>query len=188
MPQEYLEKITQLNIQNLGLARATALTIRSIKKKEFIEKITRINSPISQRVKDKDIAKIVLAILCLGEASKSTRGNVFCLGNTDPKIIKLFLNLMKICFPDFSSKKIRCTIQCRADQNQVELEKYWLKVTEIPKENFYKTRTDPRSIGKPTLRKGYMGVLKIDYLDNKKQLELESLADLIYNQLHGPVV
>lgn len=184
LPKEYLEKITQLNIQNLGIARATSMAIRHARREEFANKITRINLPISKKVLDKDIAKIVLAILCLGEASKSIRSNVFCLGNTDHRIIELFIYLLRMCFSDFDPNRLRCTIQCRADQDIRLLEKYWQKITNIPPLYFHKTRIDPRTIGKPTLRKNYMGVLKVDYLDTKKQLELESLADLIYNQLH----
>ena len=80
-------------------------------------------------------------------------------------------------------KKFRCTVMCRADQNIKELEKYWQEKSGIPKEQFYKTRIDARSIGKPTKKVGYKGVLKVDYMDTKIQLELESLADLLYNQL-----
>lgn len=185
LPPNYLEKITALNIKNLGIARATSLAVRSAKKEELLKNIFKINSPIAKLSQNTKIAKIILSILCLGEASKSTRGSVFSLGNTDPKVLHLFLDLMKICFSDFNPKKIRCTIQCRADQNIKQLERFWQVTLNIPKSNFYKTRIDSRTIGKPTLRKHYKGVLKIDYLDTKKQLELESLADLLYNQVHS---
>ena len=72
---------------------------------------------------------------------------------------------------------------CRADQNIEELEKYWQGKTGIPKKQFYKARFDIRSVGKPTKKEGYKGVLKVDYINTKIQLELESLANLIYNQL-----
>jgi hypothetical protein len=74
-------------------------------------------------------------------------------------------------------------VQCRADQNIEELEKFWLDITKIPKKQFYKAQIDPRTVGKPTLNKNYKGVLKVDYFDTRIQLELESLANLVYNQL-----
>ncbi len=58
-----------------------------------------------------------------------------------------------------------------------------MKITGIPKRLFYKTRIDSRTVGKPTLKKDYKGVLRVDYFDTKVQLDLESLADLIYNRL-----
>ncbi len=62
-----------------------------------------------------------------------------------------------------------------------ELEKYWMNVTKVPKRLFYKSRIDPRTIGKPTRKKEYKGVLKIDYFDSKVQHDLESLENLMYN-------
>ena len=111
------------------------------------------------------------------------------MGSSDPRIIIIFLTLLKKCF-SFKQAKVRCTVQCRADQNVEELERFWLDVTKIPQEQFYKAQIDPRTIGKPTKKVDYKGVLKIDYLDIKVQLELESLANLVYNQLKlelGPV-
>ena len=84
-------------------------------------------------MQNREIAKIALAMLCLGEASK-TRGS-FSLGSTDPRIITLFIELLKKCFT-FDLEKIRCTVQCRADQNIELLETYWLNITKIPKKLF----------------------------------------------------
>ena len=62
----------------------------------------------------------------------------------------------------------------------------------VPKRLFYPTRVDSRTVGKPTLKSNYKGVLKINYFDTRVQLELEALADLVYNKLlhkvTGPVV
>ncbi|MBI4079144.1 MAG: hypothetical protein HY429_02505 [Candidatus Levybacteria bacterium] len=80
-------------------------------------------------------------------------------------------------------EKIRCTVQCRADQDIIVLEKFWLDVTKIPRRLFYKAQIDPRTRGKPTKKKDYKGVLRIDYFDTKVQLELESLAQLVYNEM-----
>lgn len=122
-------------------------------------------------------------MLCLGEASKYKASKSFSLGNSDPRIIYIFLSLLKKCF-DFNIEKVRCTVQCRADQNIKDLEQYWIKETGVPKRLFYKTRIDPRTIGKPTKKKDYKGVLRVNYIDTRVQLELESLANLIYNQLN----
>ncbi|MBI5452730.1 hypothetical protein HY945_04665 [Candidatus Gottesmanbacteria bacterium] len=183
LPPKYVEKISKLNATNLDRGRKTAWIINSIKRKEFLEGLSKINHPIAEKIKDKEIAKIALAMLCLGEASKyATGGGRFSLGSSDHKIIVILLELLKICF-DVDMKKIRATVQCRADQNTANLERYWRKITGIPKGLFYKPLIDPRTKGKPTKRKNYMGVLRIDYFDTKLQLELESLAELVYNNL-----
>ena len=126
---------------------------------------------------------IALAMLCLGEASKSkTKHRQFSFGNSDSRIITIFLQLLKRT-NEFNPTKIRCTVQCRADQNTTDLEAFWQKITRITKTQFYPTRTDPRTIGKPTANSNYKGVLVVDYYNRKVQLMLESLANLIFNQL-----
>ena len=92
------------------------------------------------------------------------------------------MELIKKCF-QFDLEKVRCTVQCRADQNTDDLVKFWMSHTKIPKRLFYKAKIDPRTIGKPTLKKDYKGVLRVDYFDSNVHLTLESLADLVYNQL-----
>lgn len=189
LPSNYAERISKINLSNLGKARSTAVEINKIKREEFFDQINSINMPIALKIHDNDTAKIALSMLCLGEASKYGNGSAFSLGNSDHRIITLFIELLKICLSTFDSKKIRCTVQCRADQDVEKLEGYWQKITKIQKSQFYKTRIDPRTIGKPTKRKGYCGVLRVDYFDRKIQHELESLAQLVYNQVQeGPVV
>jgi hypothetical protein len=191
LPKGYRERIDDLNLQGLSKGRRIASEMIRIKHDEFFKKIRKKNLPISRKIQHIPTAKIALAMLCLGEASKYnpiTR-RAFSLGNTDPRIILLFLGLLRQCFP-FNIEKVRATVQCRADQDPVALKDYWQKTTSIPTRLFYKPLIDPRTKGKPTKKPGYHGVLRVDYFDTKVQLELESLADLVYNQVHstGPVV
>ena len=189
LPKHYYRKISKLNIEHLKKARLTAAEVSKIKRQKFLSKLDKINSTTADLIHNHKIAKIALATLCLGEASKYKPGRSFNLGNSDPKIIVIFFALLKICF-DFNLEKVRCTVQCRADQNVEELEEFWRGVTGVPKRLFYKTRIDPRTIGKPTKKIDYKGVLRVDYLDTKVQLELESLSDLIYTKFqlgYGPV-
>lgn len=187
LPKSYTDRIAALNINNLNKARLVAHEINKIKREELLKEIKNANLPIAEKVQNREIAKIALAMLCLGEASK-TRGS-FSLGSTDPRIITLFIELLKKCFT-FDLEKIRCTVQCRADQDIELLETYWLNITKIPKRLFYKARIDPRTKGKQTRKKNYMGVLRVDYFSTKVQIELETLAHLLYNQFaqNGPVV
>lgn len=190
LPVNYAKRIADLNLNNLNKGRFIAQEINKIKREEFFKKIEQKNLPIAIAIKNLEAAKIALAMLCLGEARKYTpKGGTFSLGSSDPRIIVIFLELLKICF-NFNLEKVRCTVQCRADQNTDALEKFWISVTDIPKRLFYNTRIDPRTIGKPTKKKSYKGVLKVDYFDTKVHLELESLAQLIYNfldKVKGPV-
>jgi hypothetical protein len=183
LSKEQKERISDINLTNLKKGRSLAFRNNQLKRKEYFKFINIINTPISKGIYDKKVAKIALAMLCLGEARKSHNksNQSFNLGNSDPRIILIFFKLLKYCF-NFDINKIRCTVQCRADQDTGVLEKYWIDITGIPKRLFYKARIDPRTKGKPTLKKEYKGVLRIDYFDRKVQHDLESLANLIYNQ------
>lgn len=189
LPEGYHAKIEKLNKDHLNKARLIAVESNKLKRQEFLDNLDEINLAIVESIYSVETAKIALAMLCLGEASKYKTKSAFSLGNSDPRIIIIFITLLKMCF-SFNLEKVRCTVQCRADQNIEELEKYWQDVTEIPKRLFYKTSIDPRTIGKPTKKTDYKGVLRVYYLDSKVHLDLESLANLVYNQLHlnkGPV-
>lgn len=189
LPSNYSERISKLNIDNLNKARLIATEINKIKREEFLKMLNYKNSPVVKEIYNANTGKIALAMLCLGEASKYTsKSSAFSLGSSDPRIIIIFLELLKRCF-DFNLEKIRCTVQCRADQNVEELKLFWMETTKIPERLFYKAQIDPRTKGKPTKKKNYKGVLRVDYFDTKVQLELESLANLMYNVLiKGPVV
>lgn len=175
------EKLLRNVTEKLNIARIKAVKVNKEKRKVFFKSLDTINLPISNKVRDRDTAKIALAMLCLGEASKYGSGAAFYLGSANSKIIVLFIKLLKRCFV-IDTSKFRFTIQCRADQDSVKLEKYWRKIVGIENGQFYKTRIDSRTIGKPTNNTDYKGVLRVDYLDTKVQLELESLANLLYNQ------
>lgn len=181
LPKSYFDKVGKINFENLSRARSGAWEVNRMKRKRFLDGLDKINEPIAQEIRGKPIAKIALAMLCLGEASKYGTGSTFSLGSSNPKIILLFLFWLRQCF-DFKEEKVRCTVQCRADQDTLDLERYWQNITGLPKRLFYKTRIDPRTIGKPTKKPDYKGVLKVDYLDTKVQLELESLIKLVYNK------
>ena len=125
---------------------------------------------------DNHIQKLILSVLYLGEGSKSKSTQNLSLGSSSPKIIKLYLSLLKSCFQTDISK-FRIRIQCRDDQDITKLENFWHEVTQISKNQFYPTYIDKRSIGKPTLHKDYMGVCAVMYFDRSIQFELELLSD-----------
>ncbi len=190
--QKYADSLRQevLLLRKLGKtyseicheAREKAILVNKIKHQKYLKSIEDKNKPVSYKIQNFATAKIALAMLCLGEATKSIRSRRFAFGNSNPKIVLLFLNLLKNCYT-IDLNKMRCRVQCRSDQQTQELEDYWHKVTKIPKEYFYKTYVDKRTVSKPTLRSEYKGVFVIDYFDKNIQLELESLAELVYNNV-----
>lgn len=177
LPTEYNHKIKEIIKNNAAKGRAVALLVNKKKRKQYLETISRRNAHLPKLLKDKDVAKLTLAILYLTEGSRKQRGSL-TLGNSDPMIIRLFLKLLRLCYV-VDEEKLRCTLQCRADQKIKELEEFWSKTTNIPLNLFYKAQIDPRTIDRPSKNLDYKGVCRINYFSANVFNELKSIYDLV---------
>lgn len=171
-------KIEQNVIKKLIVAREKSIISYQKRKIDYFTKIENRNKYLINILNNnKDAAKLVLSVLHLGEGSKNRRGSMQ-MGNSDPGIIKLFLRLMKTCY-DIDKFKFRCTILCRADQDIKKLENFWIHTTGINKKQFYKTRIDPRTIGKPSRKLDYKGVCVINYFSADVYYDLLTLGKMM---------
>ncbi|MDO8574802.1 MAG: hypothetical protein Q7R61_00785 [bacterium] len=163
-------------IDNINRSRKIALATNRKKREKYLKTVTDRVWHFKKLIEDKNIAKIVAAALYMGEGKKSNSSVVF--GNSDPKVISLFLRLLRNCY-NIDENKFRCTLQCRADQDIKTLEKFWSKTTGIPLKKFYKARVDPRTLGKPSRKPDYKGVCRIDYFSADIFNELMKIAEII---------
>jgi hypothetical protein len=181
LSKDALEKLNNSISENIKKAHVAAANAKKEKRIKYLEEIKNKVSHLKKIKNSKDIAKIILAVLYLGEGSKNRRSMM--LGNSDPKIIKLFLKLLRLCY-SVDESKFRCTLQCRADQNIEELEKFWQKITGIRPDKFYKARIDPRTIGKKSKKLDYKGVCRIDYFSADVFNEIKIIMEIICNLGH----
>lgn len=177
LPKSYGTKISRLNKNNLIKAQRMAVEANKTKRLLFIDNINRKNQELVKNL-GKDSLKIALAMLYLGEGSKWKSHRGLMLGSSDPNVILLYVNLLKVCY-EIDKHRLGCRVQYRADQDIRKLERYWSKTTGIPLRNFYKTKPDPRTVGKPTRRNDYMGVCVVTCGGTEIQLELASLAETL---------
>ncbi|MBU4375939.1 MAG: hypothetical protein KKD29_00495 [Candidatus Omnitrophica bacterium] len=188
--QGWVKNIKLTRGQKLRLAKkAIACGNKGLQKalKRNRDKLAKWKENIRQRAvkysnisnKRSDLAKLVCGILYLCEGAKypSTRHLVF--GSTDPRMIKLFLNLLRNNF-HVDENKFRCRIMHRYDQNGDALEIYWSKLTGIPLRQFYKSYKDKRTKGKATKNKEYKGVCSVQYFSTDVQYELQSIGEALY--------
>jgi hypothetical protein len=112
------------------------------------------------------------------QLKKSCERGTLCLGNSNPDIIRLFLRLLRKCFP-IDKKKFRCTVQHRADQDSKMLKLFWSEVTHIPLDQFYCYKPDERTISLTTKKVDYKGVCRIDYLSTAVYNEVQVIAGLL---------
>lgn len=179
LPKFYQQKIDIINTGNREKGRRVALIVSRIKREKYLQLVNDRNSHLILAVKNKDTAKIALAMLYLGEGSKNPKRGSLMFGNSDPLVMNLFLRLLRYCYK-IDESKFRCTLQCRADQNIKKLEKFWSQIIKIPLSQFYKARIDPRTIGKPSKKLDYKGVCRIDYFSADLYIELLQIPKIIY--------
>ena len=173
------ERIKQKIIDSgkIGRPLAVAANHRKIEQwKEGVRNSVKHFENIS--LKNPKLGKLVCGLLYLCEGSKypSTRCLVF--GNSDPWIIRCFINLLRNSF-NIDEEKLRCRIMYRYDQNLKELNEYWSNVTRIPLHNFYKSKPDSRTKGKSTLKNDYKGICAVHYLNTNLQFKLQSIGEII---------
>lgn len=165
--------------ENCQKGREVACMVNARRRQEYLNSIVNRNKYLIKIFRNKDVAKIALSMLYLGEGYKK---NALRFGNSDSFTISLFLNLLRKCYK-IDENKLRCTILCRADQNINKLEMFWQNITNIPSCQFYKTRIDPRTIGKPSKKLDYNGVCVIDYFSTDIFWDLIKIPKVIF----GPV-
>jgi hypothetical protein len=178
LPKEYINKFKLIELDNLKKARIFSLASKEKIQKDRFNKIRDDNKHLLNLKYNNDTAKIILAILYLCEGTKSKKNASITLGNSDPLIINLFLQLLRFCY-NIDESKFRCTVQCRHDQNINRLESYWSDITKIPRKQFYEARIDPRSIGKKSLKPDYKGVCRINYFSSDIFWNLTIIGEII---------
>ncbi|KKT82196.1 MAG: hypothetical protein A3B99_03595 [Candidatus Yanofskybacteria bacterium RIFCSPHIGHO2_02_FULL_44_12b] len=100
--------------------------------------------------------------------------------NTNPEIIKLFLNFLRNDI-GLDESRLRLQLQIHEGDNQEEIEKFWSKLTKISRNRF--TKTIIRPAGNKTGKS--RGTCKIRYSDKKKYLVLDSLLKDLLIQVIG---
>lgn len=159
-------------------ARSAALEVKRKMRIAYLESVEKRNAHFTNIVSDRNTAKLVLAMLYLGEGAKSTRKASLMLGSSDERIIIIYLSLLRYCYP-IDEQKFRCTLQCRADQDIEKLERFWSNTTRIPPSRFYRARVDPRTIGKPSKKLDYKGVCRIEYFSAEIFYDFLAIANIV---------
>lgn len=174
--REYTARLKQINRANLLSARKLALEAKAlsmVKKAEFArEEAYRIVR--SHKEVDRD--KVALAILYLGEGRKSNSYKGLSLGGSDPTTLRIYLSLLEKCYK-ISKREVRAAVQYRADQSLDNLMQYWKQQLGLAPKQFYGTKPDPRTVGKPTKRLDYKGVCVVTCRGADIQVELAMIAD-----------
>lgn len=99
--------------------------------------------------------------------------------NTNPKIIKLFLDFLRYDIK-IDESRLKLQLQIHQGDDQELIESFWSKITKIPKDRFTKTIIRPKGnkIGKS------MGTCKVRYSDKSTYLKLEDLLKNVLTSIY----
>jgi len=124
------------------------------------------------------LQKSILATLYWAEGSKYNKVSGLGFANTDPKIINLFVNLLRRCF-DINENRIRIRLHIHYYHKIKTCKKFWSRITNVPIKQFRHTLVKKRSRTK-RFRKNFMGICFVYYFDSKIRKELLELCDQMY--------
>ncbi len=130
-------------------------------------------------INDKNIFKIAIAMLYLGEGAKKNQETA--IGNSNPLILKFFLIFLKKIF-NIDINKIRCELYLRADQNSKKIKKFWMKELNLPSTCFKQINIDKRTVGSKTYI-DYNGVCNLRCGNVAIQRELLYLSKLFCEKI-----
>lgn len=187
LTKEQQKRIRQKIVDSAAIGRPLAARLLRQKIEEWKQEIrTKTKHFGKLQLHNPEIGKFICGLLYLCEGAKypSTRALIFI--NSNPEIIYCFLNLLRNCFK-IKEDKLRCRIMYRCDQNIKKLKKYWSNITKIPLRQFFDTKPDIRTKGKPTKKKDYMGVCSIQYGDTTLQYQLQSIGEVIIKNGAGGI-
>ncbi len=133
------------------------------------------------KFKNSGIFKLILATLYITEGAryKGVSGLIFV--NTDPKLIKLYISLLRLCY-ELDEKKFKIRLHLHYYHKIKNTRKYWSNILNIPLDQFGKIYLKKRSKTK-RFRKNFMGICFIRYSDSSIRKELIMLADQFYEYI-----
>lgn len=130
--------------------------------------------------------RLVGIILYLGEGGKATRGMVR-LANSDPAIIKIMMRFFReIC--KVSDSKFRASIHTFTHADVKKTEKYWSKISGIPRSQFFKTYTKPSSASLQKRNTLPFGTFDIYVCDTKLFLTIAGWIEKIKELIIGNAI
>ncbi|MFA4999140.1 MAG: hypothetical protein WC519_00110 [Parcubacteria group bacterium] len=185
LPIFYKKKVKKLNQLSSTAGRERARLNRENRRNTFLKNsATSANKYLKQFGSKTEFLKLLLSILYLGEGAKWSGHKGLMLGSSDPRIMNLYIDLLDKCY-GIKRNRIKLRVSYRADQDINHLEKYWSKTLGISKDNFYKTKPDPRTAGKISKTPSYKGVCVANCAGVDIQLELDQMVNILLDNLNN---
>ena len=109
-----------------------------------------------------DLALLSCSLLYWCEGEKDKNDTTFTFSNSDSRLIRAFMKLMRRAFV-LDERKFRVRMHLHEYHNEASQRKFWSEVTSIPEQQFSKTYWKPHTA--KTIKNGYPGCIHIEYYD-----------------------
>ncbi|GAB4219511.1 MAG: hypothetical protein Fur009_6060 [Candidatus Microgenomates bacterium] len=129
------------------------------RQKKIKEIISEVKSEVGKLKINLELKKAILSMLYWAEGTK-VRG-VLVFANTDPRMILLFITLLRSCY-QIDESKLRVRLHLHEYHKEKEVKKFWSELLKIPLTQFLKTYKKQRSKEK-TFRQNFGGICFIKY-------------------------
>ena len=159
-----------------------------MRREKNIQKITiETKSEIAKLQINQEIKKTVLSALYWAEGTKVTGG--MCFANTDPKLVLLFVNLLRSCYK-LNESKFRVRLHLHYYHKVKQTKMFWSSLLNIPTTQFEKIYRKSRSKEK-TFRRNFGGICFVKYhstyLKEKIVQYGYAFGEKITGKVHVPV-
>jgi len=175
-----LSKKALLRIQNkLTAGQKAAVEAKRRQTQEKWQRSYQWAQNILKETSQTDNTKLLICAVvfwCEG-TKKPTQGLNFT--NSDPNLIRYFLELIRECF-SVDESKFRVSLHLHNYHNKENAIKFWSEVTKIPEDQFLKPYQKPNTSKR--YRDGYQGCVNIRYFDTNLGRKLLALGELITKQ------
>ncbi|MFZ2522993.1 MAG: hypothetical protein WAW92_01255 [Minisyncoccia bacterium] len=166
------------SLESIEKRRLTRLINEQSKRQIVFDKAKEDYKSIS-----KGELKLIGIILYLGEGGKTERGTAR-LSNSDPSVIKIMMRFFReVCGVEES--KFRGYIHTFSHADVEKTEKYWSKITGIPRSQFYKTYTKASSSSLQKRNKLPYGTIDVSVCDTKLFLTITGWMEKIKELVTG---
>ena len=132
-------------------------------------------------LQNSDIQKSLLSMLYWAEGAKYAGVSGTKFVNTDPRLAKLYITLLRRCCI-IDESKFRIRLYLHAYHNKKAALLFWSKLLAVPTKQFAKPYIKDRS-AKRKFRRNFMGICSVNYLDSKVRKEILELGYAIHDKV-----
>lgn len=163
---EHLKKIRKLSASTLRKAKIDRDEVHAARGRNFAQSLPSHNPALQ---------KALLAMLYWAEGKKG--GGALVFANTDPRLVLLYITMLRNCFT-IDESKLRARVHLHYYHNKKESLRYWSELLKIPVDQFGKLYIKKRSRSKK-FRQNFKGICFVIYSNTGFLKEMLALGEAL---------